>query len=112
MIGMMEYKGYHAKIEYSPEDETFVGEVFGIADTLVFDGQSIEELRTMFHETIDDYLETCRELGKQPDKEYCGTFSVTVPAELHREAAIVAESKGIPLDRLVAEALRGYVATT
>ena len=110
MNGMMEYKGYHAKIEYSPEDETFVGRVFGVADTLVFDGQSIEELRTMFHASIDDYLELCREIGKEPDREYRGTFNVRVPAELHREAARAAESRDMALNQCVAEALRRYVA--
>ena len=110
MNGMMEYKGYHAKIEYSPEDETFVGQVFGVADTLVFDGQSIEELQAMFHASIDDYLELCREIGKEPDREYRGTFNVRVPAELHREAAMAAESRNISLNQFVAEALRRYVA--
>lgn len=110
MSGMMEYKGYHAKIEYSPEDEAFVGKVFGITDTLVFDGRSIEELQTMFHTSIDDYLELCHEIGKQPDREYGGTFNVRVPVELHREAAMAAESKDISLNQLVTEALRRYVA--
>lgn len=110
MTGMMEYKGYHAKVEYSPEDETFVGKVFGIADTLVFDGQSIEELQTMFHASIDDYLELCREIGKQPDREYRGTFNVRVPVELHREAALAAEYRKISLNQFVTEALRHYVA--
>ena len=30
MNSMLEYKGYHATIEYDAEDEIFVGEVFGI----------------------------------------------------------------------------------
>lgn len=109
MNGMMEYKGYRAKVEYSPEDDAFIGQVFGVADTLVFDGRSIEELQTMFHASIDDYLDLCREIGKDPDREYRGTFNVRVPAQLHREAAIAAESKQISLNQLVAEALRQYV---
>lgn len=110
MNGIMEYKGYHARVEYSPEDEAFVGEVIGIVDTLAFDGQSIEELKTMFHECIDDYLDFCKEIGKQPDREYRGTFNVRVPSELHRDAAITAQFKNISLNQLVTEALRQYVA--
>ncbi len=110
MSGMMEYKGYHAKVEYSPEDNAFIGKVFGIADTLVFDGQSIEELQAMFHTSIDDYLELCREIGKGPNREYRGTFNVRIPVELHREAAMEAEAKGISLNQFVTEALRQYVA--
>ena len=109
MNNMIEYKGYHAKIEYSSEDEAFVGKVVGITDTLAFHGRSIDELQTVFHNSIDDDLDMCREIGKQPDREYLGTFSVTVSAELHRKAAIAAESKNISLDRLVEEALRDYI---
>lgn len=107
---MMEYKGYHAKIEYSPEDETLFGKVIGITDTLIFEGDSTEELQTMFHETIDDYLEMCKRIGKQPNKEYRGTFNVRVPSELHRDAVITAQSKNISLNQLVTEALRRYIA--
>lgn len=110
MDEMMEYKGYHAKIKYSQEDNAFVGEVFGIADTLVFDGQSIDELETMFHQAIDDYLALCQEIGKSPNREYRGTFSVRVPVELHRDAALAAEAKDISLNQYVTEALRRYVA--
>lgn len=110
MNGIMEYKGYRARVEYSPEDEAFVGEVFGIVDTLAFEGQSIKELEEMFHATIDDYLELCRKIGKEPNRQYRGTFNVRVPVELHRDISIAAQSKNIPLNQLVTEALRRYVA--
>lgn len=110
MENMMEYKGYHAKVEYSAEDDAFVGKVFGIVDTLVFEGQSIEELQAMFHKSIDDYLQLCQELGKAPDREYRGSFNVRVPSELHRQAVLAAEAKDVSLNQLVTEALRHYVA--
>lgn len=110
MENMMEYKGYHAKIEYSAEDDAFVGKIFGIIDTLVFEGQSIEELRTMFHQSVDDYLALCREIGKAPDREYRGTFNVRLPSELHRQAALAAEAMDISLNQYVADALRHYAA--
>ena len=40
----MEYKGYHAKIEYDSDDEIFVGHVLGLTDSLNFHGESIKEL--------------------------------------------------------------------
>lgn len=110
MNGIMEYKGYRAKVEYSPEDDAFIGKVLGIADTLVFDGQSITELQEMFHTSINDYLELCKEIGKEPAREYRGTFNVRVPVELHREAAMEAEAKGVSLNQFVTEALQRYVA--
>ena len=45
MNSMLEYKGYHATITYDADDELFVGEVFGITDSLNFHGSSIEEFK-------------------------------------------------------------------
>ena len=42
---MLEYKGYHAKIYYDARDDIFVGEVFGLNDSLNFHGSNVQELR-------------------------------------------------------------------
>ena len=110
MDNMMEYAGYHARIEYSGEDRCFVGKVFGIADTLVFDGQTVEELEEAFHCCVDDYLELCREEGRQPDREFKGSFNVRLSPELHRRAALAAEKRGISLNQYVLQALEAYEA--
>ena len=70
MSSMLEYKGYHATVEYDAEDDIFVGEVFGIADSLNFHGTSVEELKAMFRQSIDNYLELCKQIGKNPEKEF------------------------------------------
>lgn len=98
---LLEYKGYHAKIEFSAEDETFVGVIVGIQDSVVFDGDTVEEIKTAFHESVDDYLNLCRELGKDPDKEYKGTFNIRIPSELHKRATIEAERRGISLNQFI-----------
>ena len=54
---MLEYKGYHATIEFDAEDNIFVGKVFGITDSLNFHGTSVDELETSFH-------------NKKPNKEF------------------------------------------
>lgn len=102
---MMEYNGYHATIEYEAEDNLFVGEVFGIADSLSFHGTSIEELEAMFHQSIDNYLEMCKSIGKEPNKEFKGTFNVRLSPELHRKAAIEAAKNNITLNQFVANAI-------
>ena len=109
MNQFMEYKGYHAKIEYSAEDETFVGRVIGITDTLLFDGSSVEELTDMFHQSVDDYLASCAELGKAPEKEYRGSFNVRLSPELHRRAAIAAEGRSLTLNQFMNEAVKSYL---
>jgi len=55
-------------IEYSDEDQLLIGHVAGIRDVIGFDGESISELRQPFEEAVDDYLETCERLGREPQK--------------------------------------------
>lgn len=103
---MMEYKGYHADVRYSDEDKLFVGEVIGLNDTLAFHGTSVAELETMFHQSVDNYLEMCREFGKEPDKEYKGQFNVRIPSGLHRTAVVCARKRKISLNEFVIAAIR------
>ena len=107
---MMEYNGYHADIKYSDEDKLFVGEVIGINDALFFHGSSVSELEDMFHQSIDNYLEMCREFGKEPEKEYKGQFNVRIPSELHREAVIYAREKNVSLNEFVTTAIEAECA--
>ena len=105
MSKMMEYNGYHAQIEYDADDEIFVGKVYGITDSLNFHGTSVSELEEMFHQSIDNYLAMCAEVGKTPDKEFKGSFNVRISPELHRETSIQAAEEGITLNQYVLRAL-------
>lgn len=60
MSSILEYKGYHASIEYDAEDNIFVGEVIGITDSLNFHGTSVDEVKEMFKKSIDNYLILCK----------------------------------------------------
>lgn len=62
----MTYNGYHARIEFDAEDELFFGKIAGISDVVGFHGDSVVELKKAFHEAVDDYLETCKSIGKEP----------------------------------------------
>ena len=108
MKNVMEYKGYYAKIEYATEDRCFIGKVLGVADTLVFDGETVEELESMFRVCVDDYLDLCLEIGKEPDRAFKGSFNVRVTPEQHRRAALAAERQGISLNQYVSRALEAY----
>lgn len=105
MSSMMEYKGYHASIKYDSDDNIFVGEVFGIRDSLNFHGSSVNELREMFEQSIDNYMEICRVIGKEPDKEFKGTFNVRISPELHKKVAFAAAQQEITLNQYVVKAL-------
>lgn len=112
MKNILEYKGYHAKIEFDEEDMLLVGEVFGIRDSLNFHGTTISEVVEMFHQCIDNYLEFCAEVGKSPDREFKGSFNVRIDQSLHREAAFAADRNGITLNQYVENAIRAAVNKT
>lgn len=62
------YKGYTADISYEPEDKIYVGEVRCISDSLNFHGRSILEVNAMFHQSIENYLDLCKQIGKDPER--------------------------------------------
>ena len=62
------YKGCTARIEYSADDECFVGHLAGIRDIVGFHGNSAEEVTAAFSEAVDDYLSACAQLGSEPNK--------------------------------------------
>ena len=45
MSSIMEYHGYHARVEYDGQDNIFVGTVIGLNDVLAFHGRSVSELK-------------------------------------------------------------------
>jgi predicted HicB family RNase H-like nuclease len=110
MNDILEYKGYYASLNFSSEDEVFYGKLFGIDDLVTFEGTSVKELKKAFHEAVNDYLETCKELGKEPNKTYKGTFNVRVTPGLHKDAAFFAASQNISLNDFVKTAI--YYALT
>lgn len=110
MNNMMEYRGYHAKIEFSAEDECFIGRVFGVSDVLAFDGENVEELQAAFHTCIDEYLEMCQEIGKEPNKEFKGSFNIRIPAELHKSAAMYAAEKSVSLNQVIAQSVEWFLS--
>lgn len=100
MKNMMEYNGYHAMIEYDEDDELFVGTVIGISDSISFHGQNIQELKQHFKDNVDNYVDMCKQFGKQPEKEYNGILNIRISPEDHRKAVYVAASEGVSLNKL------------
>ncbi|MDB5192256.1 MAG: HicB family protein [Segetibacter sp.] len=105
MNEILQYNGYCAIVAFSNADDVFFGKIIGINDLVTFEGESVAELKQAFKEAVDDYLETCAELGKTPDKAYKGVFNVRIPSELHKKASLVAATKDITLNELVKTAL-------
>lgn len=105
MNDILQYKGYFASVQFSAEDEVFFGKLLGINDLVSFEGTTVKELKDAFKEAVEDYLETCKELEKDPEKMYKGSFNVRIPSELHRQAALVSAGKNMSLNDFVRYAI-------
>ncbi|MCP4579633.1 MAG: type II toxin-antitoxin system HicB family antitoxin [Deltaproteobacteria bacterium] len=106
---MMEYKGYFAKVEFDDEANIFHGEIINLRDVITFEGETVDELRKAFNDSIDDYLEFCAERGEDPEKPYSGKFLVRVGPELHKTIVIEARKNGKSLNAWVHDALHKVV---
>ncbi len=97
----MKYKGFFGSCKVSFEDRILHGKIECINDLVTYEATSPAELEEAFRESVDDYLETCQMLGKQPDKTMSGTFNIRVGSELHKKLYIKSKEKGISLNDLV-----------
>lgn len=104
-MNVMNYKGYAARIEYSDEDQLLIGHVAGIRDMIGFHAQSVPQLRSAFEEAVDDYLDTCARLGREPQKAYSGKLSLRLEPTLHASVAQKAELADKSINQWVSDVL-------
>ena len=107
---MLEYKGYHTVVRYYAEDGVLRGIIEGINDYVDFQTTNIADVEKEFRIAVDDYLVFCEEVGKEPEKEYKGTFNVRIKPELHRRLALRALENGDSLNRAVEKAVSMYLS--
>ena len=101
----MKYKGYEAATVFDDEAGIFHGEVVNTRDVITFQGTSVDELRKAFEESVDDYLEFCKERGEEPEKPFSGNLIIRINPALHRELSIEARKVGKSLNSLIEQKL-------
>ncbi len=104
MAGYLKHKDYLGSVEFSAEDGVLFGKIIGINDLVTFEANSVEGLQQAFNDAVEDYLETCKELEKEPNKFFKGVFNVRTSNERHRDLALIAEKKQMKLNELVNKA--------
>ncbi|MCY3753411.1 MAG: type II toxin-antitoxin system HicB family antitoxin [Alphaproteobacteria bacterium] len=105
MSGTMNYKGYAARVDYDDEDTVFIGRIAGIRDGVGFHADTVAGLRAAFEEAVEDYLETCARVGREPQKPCSGTVRLQIDPDLHSRAMLAADLAGKSLDRWAEEVL-------
>lgn len=105
MNNTLKYKGFFASVVFSDEDDILFGKIEGINDLVMFEGASVTELKNMFKEAVDDYIEICKQNNKPLLKSFKGSFNIRVKPEIHQRAAMLATIQGISLNQLVQKAI-------
>jgi predicted HicB family RNase H-like nuclease len=90
------YKDYQGSIEY--EDAQIVIQLLHIDDFITTTCDSAASAESAFRELVDDYLATCEETGRPPNKPYKGSLNIRMPAALHRRVAMAATAAGVSLN--------------
>ena len=106
----MEYKGYVARIEFDEDAKLFHGEVVNTRDVITFQGISVDELEKALKDSVDDYLEFCKQRDEEPERPYSGNFRLRVTPALHRALAMRAKSAGQSLNSCIVNLLKELVS--
>ena len=101
----MNYQGHQASVTFDEEVDILHGEVVNIRDVITFQGRSVDEIRTAFKDSADEYLKFCAELGEEPDKPFSGRIALRIPSALHRTASSATRVEGKSLSWWLTEAV-------
>ncbi len=105
-----EHKTYYGSIEVSVDDDFCLhGQILFINDLVTYEAQSLKELDQEFKTAVDDYIETCKQLGRKPQKPYKGSFNVRIGWELHKAVAVQAKLHNVSLNEFVKEAISAKI---
>lgn len=104
-MNTLTYKGYQGRFDYDSEADIFHGEVLHLNDVVTFQGRSIDELKQALADSVEDYLELCAEVGKEPEKPFSGRFNLRISPALHQQIAKKAADAGVSINYWISDTL-------
>ncbi len=108
-MDILKYKDYEGTAEIDMTRGVCRGKVLFINDLITYEAANPLDLKKEFEAAIDDYVETCIELDRTPQKPLKGLFNVRVSPELHRAAVLRAATDNVSLNDVAIRALDAYV---
>lgn len=105
MKNTLNYKGFLGSVSFSEEDNVLYGKIECTDDLILYEGNSVTDIKNAFKEAVDDYIEICKQTNKPCKKSFKGSFNVRLKPDIHKRAAMLATIKGISLNQLVQKAI-------
>lgn len=109
MKDFMHYKGYYGSVHFDEQDLIFHGKIEFIRALVNFEATNAVELKKVFHEAVDDYLETCQKQKIAPEIPFKGSLNVRLGTELHRRIAIAATQHHVSINKYISDQLNKVV---
>ena len=106
MTSTLKYKGYTSTIEIDNDSECLCGQVPFIRGLIVYEADTLPELRRNFEAAVDEYLASCAADGTSPEKPASGTFNVRIGPELHAAAIVASHHADISLNEWMKRAVQ------
>ncbi|WP_084632080.1 type II toxin-antitoxin system HicB family antitoxin [Oceanospirillum maris] len=106
---MMKHKGYLGSVEFDLNQQLLHGKIEAVNDLVTYEAKDIAGLKAAFEEAVDDYLATCEEQGKAPDKSMNGSFNIRIGEELHKKACLRSLEKGCSINDVIKQSVAYYL---
>lgn len=106
---ILKYKEFEGSAELDMTRNVCRGKILHIDDVVTYESKSIDDLQMQFEEAVDDYIETCNQIGKEPQKACRGQFNVRVSPGLHKAATRRSIADNTSLNDVVCKALEAYL---
>ena len=107
---IIKYKDFEGSVETDIKRNCCRGKILFIDDLVTYESDTLQGLHKQFEEAVDDYIETCLQVGKEPQKPFKGLFNVRIKPELHRAAVKKATYEVTSLNDVVSKALEKYLS--
>lgn len=105
MGDFLKYKSFLSSVEYSVDDNRLFGKVMFIKSLLTYEGETLQELEKIFHQTIDNYLADCQAEGIKPNVPCSGVLNLRLGHSRHLAVAEQANKLGVSINELICSAI-------
>lgn len=105
MKDLMKYKNYYGSVYLDNKELTFYGKVEFIRALVTYEATNAKGLINAFRESIDDYLDMCKDKDIEPEVPFKGSLNIRLGEELHRRVALAAEQQHSTINKFIVETL-------
>jgi len=109
MKDVLKYKDFWGSVEVNISDGVIHGKILHINDLVTYEAKTVDQIEEEFKAAVDDYLETCEQVGKAPNKPFSGTFNIRIGPERHQELGAFSTLTGNSINETIKVAIDDFL---